>query len=53
MSTPFIEDSETTDVARRVLHRHIEWSLLETFHVSDLGTGTLFRFSSFRAHRRP
>ncbi len=37
MCTPFAEDPETTDVAKRVLRRQIEWSILEMYHVTALG----------------
>ena len=51
MCTPFIEDSEIINDGRRLLHRRIEWSILETYHVSDLGKVTLFDLSSSSTYR--
>ncbi|KAI0701131.1 kinase-like domain-containing protein [Cerioporus squamosus] len=52
MCTPFAEDPETTDVAKRVLHRQIEWSVLETYHVTELATDFIGRLLEYDPKKR-
>ncbi|TFK85051.1 Pkinase-domain-containing protein [Polyporus arcularius HHB13444] len=52
MCTPFAEDPETTDVAKRVLRRQIEWSILEMYHVTALAKDFIARLLEYDPKKR-
>ena len=37
MCTPFYEDSAITDMTTQIANRRVEWTLLDSFNVSELG----------------
>ena len=49
MCTPFYEDSAITDMTTQIANRRVEWTLLSSFNVRELGKAYNLIHCYFRA----